>query len=121
MSMGSSDVFSSPSDIRTTLRWIGIISSIIPEIDLAASTGVHSGEGAVKMILAGATAVQLCSVLYKNGLEFLSDIIDKLESWMLNNDYKSLEEFRGKMNYSNFENPQVYERAQFMRYFSNLH
>lgn len=121
MTIGSSDVFSAPSDLRNTLRWVGIISSEVPEINIAASTGIHSGEAAIKMLLAGASAVQLCSVLYKNGLEYLSDIIDKLESWMLKQNYKSIDQFRGKMNYSNFKEPQVYERAQFMKYFSNLH
>ncbi len=121
MNIVSADVFSSPSELRHTLRWTGIISSEVPQISLAASTGIHSGDAAIKMLLAGATTLQLCSVLYKNGLEFLSDIIDKLESWMLTNNYKSVDEFRGKMNYSNFKDPQVYERAQFMKYFSNLH
>ncbi len=115
----SSEVFSSPSDIRNSLRWVGIISSEVPLIDIAASTGIHSGDAAVKQVLAGAKAVQLCSVLYKNGIEFLPKIIDRFESWMMENNFKSLEEFRGKMNYSNIANPALYERAQFMKYFSS--
>jgi dihydroorotate dehydrogenase (fumarate) len=58
--------------------------------------------------------------LYKNGLEYLSAMIDKLESWMLEKKYRSIDEFRGSMNYSNIPDPAVYERAQFMKYFSNL-
>jgi len=121
MKMTSSDVFSSPADLRNTLRWVGIVSNEVSKINIAASTGVHSGEAAVKLLLAGATSIQLCSVLYKNGVEYLTEMIDKLESWMLNNNYKSIDEFRGKMNYGNLEDPSVYERSQFMRYFSNLH
>jgi dihydroorotate dehydrogenase (fumarate) len=119
LKISSSEVFSSPADIRNSLRWVGIISSEVPLIDIAASTGIHSGDAAVKQILAGAKVVQLCSVLYKNGIEFLPKIIDRFESWMIENNYKSIEEFRGKMNYSNVGDPSLYERAQFMKYFSS--
>jgi dihydroorotate dehydrogenase (fumarate) len=119
LKISSSEVFSSPADIRNSLRWVGIISSEVPLIDIAASTGIHSGDAAVKQILAGAKVVQLCSVLYKNGIEFLPKIIDRFESWMIENNYKSIEEFRGKMNYSNVGDPALYERAQFMKYFSS--
>jgi len=117
----SSEVFSSPADIRNSLRWVGIISSEVPLIDVAASTGVHSGEAAVKQVLAGAKAVEVCSVLYKNGIEFLPKLIDRFESWMIENNYKNIDEFRGKMNYSNVGDPALYERAQFMKYFSSQH
>lgn len=121
MSMGSAEVFSSPADLRNTLRWVGIISSEVSKIDISASTGVHSGEAAVKLILAGASTVQLCSVLYKNGLEYLTDIVDKLESWMIEKKYKSIDEFRGKFSYKRLQDPTIYERAQFMKYFSKFH
>ena len=119
--MTSSEVFSSPADIRNSLRWVGIISSEVPQIDIAASTGIHSGDAAVKQILAGAKAVEVCSVLYKNGIEFLPKLIDRFEFWMIEHNYKTIEEFRGKMNYSNIGDPAIYERAQFMKYFSSQH
>jgi dihydroorotate dehydrogenase (fumarate) len=120
MSFTSADVLSSPSDLRNTFRWIGIISSEVEKLHISASTGVHSGEAAIKLLLAGAQTVQVCSVLYKNGIDYLTEMIDKLESWMLKNNYKTIKEFRGSMNYSNIKDPSVYERAQFMKYFSNL-
>lgn len=119
MEITSSEVFSSPADIRNSLRWVGIISSEVPLIDIAASTGIHSGEAAVKQVLAGAKAVEVCSVLYKNGIEFLPKLIDRFESWMIEHNFKTIDEFRGKMNYSNVGDPAVYERAQFMKYFSS--
>jgi dihydroorotate dehydrogenase (fumarate) len=121
MKMGSAEVLSSSVEIRNTLRWIGIISGTIPEMNLAGSTGIHSGEAVIKMLLAGATAVQICSALYKNGLEYLTEMIDKLESWMLDHNYKSIDEFRGMMNYANLKDPASYERSQFMKYFSSFH
>ena len=115
----SSEVFSSPADLRESLRWVGLISSTVENIDIAASTGIHSGESAIKQLLAGAKAVQVCSVLYKSGIEILPKLIDRLESWMIEHKYKTVEEFRGKLNYSNIPDPLVYERVQFMKYFSS--
>jgi dihydroorotate dehydrogenase (fumarate) len=103
------------------LRWVGIISDKVEKIDVAASTGIHSGEAVIKQILAGAKAVQICSVLYKNGDEQLRVILDELENWMNRKGYKSLEAFRGKLNCSSIPDPSLYERSQFMKYFSNFH
>ena len=121
MKFGSAEVLSSPADIRNSLRWVGIISSQVKRMDIAASTGVHSGEAAVKLVLAGAKAVQVCSILYKEGPEYLTEIINKFEEWMIGADYKSVTEFCGLMNYSNIPDPAIYERAQFMKYFSSNH
>ncbi len=121
LSFGSAEVLSAPADQRFPLRWIGIVSSQVKEIDLAASTGVHSGMAAIKQILAGATAVQVCSVLYRNGIDYLTDMITEMKKWMEKNDYDSLDAFRGKMSYSKLKDPSIYERAQFIKYFSNMH
>jgi len=121
LSFGSSEVLSSPADLRFPLRWVGIVSSQVGEIDLAASTGVHSGLAVIKQILAGATAVQVCSVLYRNGIDYLRDMVDEMKGWMQKNNYQSPSDFRGKMNYSNLKDPSVYERAQFIKYFSKIH
>ncbi len=120
LTMGSAEVLSSPADIRSSLRWVGIVSSQVRSIDIAGSTGIHSGEAAVKMILAGASAVQVCSVLYKNGLEYLTEMIDRFESWMISRNFKTIDEFRGSMSYAMIDDPAIYERAQFMKYFSKL-
>ena len=121
MSFGSSEVLSSPAELRNSLRWIGIVSSQVDQLDLAASTGVHSGMAVVKQILAGATAVQVCSVLYRNGLDYIRDMITEMKKWMEKNQYQSPGDFRGKMNYGSLDDPSVYERAQFMKYFSSMH
>ena len=115
----SGPVFSHPEDFSETLRWTAIASGYVPDFDIACSYGVHKWEDIIKGILAGATAMQLCSVLYERGLEIIPEMITCLEEWMSQNNYKNLDEFRGKLNYSNIPNPGLYERAQFMKYFSN--
>lgn len=116
-----SDVFSSPSEIRQTLRWVGILSNSVEHIDIAASTGVHDGRSVIKLLLAGASAVQVCSVLYKNGIGHISSMISELEIWMDQQGFKSIEDFKGKLSYRNISDPSLYERSQFMKYFSSHH
>lgn len=119
MEITSGPVFSHPEDFSETLRWTAITSGYVPNFDIACSYGVHKHEDIVKGILAGATAMQLCSVLYEEGMEIIPEMLVFLEEWMSQNNYKKLNQFRGKLNYSNIPSPALYERAQFMKYFSN--
>lgn len=115
----ASNIYSAPSDISIPLRWIALLSSRV-EIDLAASTGIHDGTGAIKMLLAGAKAVQVCSTLYKNGVEHLEQILKEIESWMASHQYKTIDDFRGKMALNKVENPGAYERVQFMKHLAGI-
>jgi dihydroorotate dehydrogenase (fumarate) len=112
-------VFSNSDDKRHVLRWVAMVDAMVEKISIAASTGVHSGQDVAKFILAGADAVQVCSVLYRNGIEYLTDIHDSLNRWMEQKEFASVDSFRGKLNYKNIPEPGKYERAQFMKYFSS--
>jgi dihydroorotate dehydrogenase (fumarate) len=115
----SGHVFSAHTDISDTLRWTGIASSRLPRASIAASTGVHDWESVIKCILSGASAVEICSTVYQNGNEIVSQMRRSIEEWMQSMNFHSLDEFRGKLNYLQIPDPSVYERVQFMRYFSN--
>lgn len=119
LELTSSDIFSSPSDIRHTLRWVGLVSSEVPEIDIAASTGIHDGEAVIKQLLAGAKVAQLCSTLYVNGSGILPQLISDMEHFMRKWNFKRTGDFRGRLSYKNIPDPLVYERSQFMKYFSS--
>ncbi len=84
-----------PWAIQYPLRWISQISPQIG-IDIAGSGGVVSGEDAVKYLLSGAAAVQVCSAVVLNGYEVIAEIVAGIEQWMLRKGYDSIEEFRGK-------------------------
>ena len=112
-------VLTNPVEKRYVLRWIGMVSALNLEIDLAASTGVYNGEDAIKYILAGANTVQVCSALYKKGFSVITDINKTLHTWMDDKEYHSLRQFRGLLNYRNIENPAVFERSQFMKHYSS--
>jgi dihydroorotate dehydrogenase (fumarate) len=90
----------------------------VSKIDLAASTGVHDGKAAIKQILAGAKAVQVCSVLYEKGNEQIKIMNEEIRQWMIRKNYTGIEDFRGKLNYKSIADPSMYERSQFMKYFS---
>jgi len=115
----SSEVLSSPTDLARVLRWTGIVKGKLPYIEIAASTGIHNGNAAIKQILAGAQVVQLCSTLYRNGPDVIGEIKTTIEQFMHKWNFKTLDDFRGRMSYANIESPAVYERAQFIKYFSN--
>lgn len=115
----SGPVFSNPADFSDTLRWTAIVSGRVPDVDIACSYGVHSWEDCVKGVLAGASSIQLCSALYQQGLDTIQNMLTCIEEWMLQNNYSRLDEFKGKLNYANISSPSLYERVQFMKYFSS--
>ncbi len=118
MQITSSEIFSSPADIRRSLRWIGLISSQLPKVEIAASTGIHDGEAVIKQLLAGAQAVQVCSGIYINGSQIIAGMLSDLTAFMKKQNFKKIEDFRGRLSYKNIPDPMLYERAQFMKYFS---
>lgn len=121
LNLTSAEVFSSPEDLRTSLRWVGIISDKVSNIDIAASTGIHDGKAVIKQLLAGATVTQICSTLYKNGLGQITNIIEELTTWMDGKGFQEIDNFRGKMSYKKIQEPEQYERAQFMKYFASIY
>ncbi len=110
------NVLSTPGELPISLRWIALMSQKV-DCDLAASTGVHDGKALVKQLLAGAKAVQVASTLYRNGKGHIGTMLSELEAWMNRHGYGKLDDFRGKMSQQKSENPAVYERVQFMKYF----
>jgi dihydroorotate dehydrogenase (fumarate) len=111
------NIFSTADELPTSLRWIAISSNKV-SCDLAASTGVHSGNALIKQILAGADAVQIASVMYIKGKGIIKKMLKELEDYMIDKKYDKVSYFRGLMNNKHIKNPAMYERVQFMRYFS---
>jgi dihydroorotate dehydrogenase (fumarate) len=115
----SADLLSTPAEGCGPLRWIALLSGLTDK-DLVASTGVHDSEGVVKQLLAGATAVQVVSTIYRNGSEQLTTILRGVEEWMESCGYGSLAEFRGRLSYEKAQDPAIFERTQFMKYYGGL-
>lgn len=116
----ASNVFSQGDEYTLPLRWTAILRDVLVKSDICASTGIRDGETAIKLILAGANAVQVASALYKPGFQVITEMNNTIEAWMKKHNYKSLDEFRGKMSYQNIDSPSAYQRIQFMKYFSGI-
>lgn len=119
MKITSTNTFSRNDEYAISLRWISILYDKF-KADLCASTGVHDGETAIKLLLAGANAVQVASALYKPGFQVITEMNNAIENWMQKHNYTSIEEYRGKMSFKNIDNPSAFQRIQFMKYFSGI-
>ena len=118
--------FSAPQEIHVPLRWISILAGRLDgradgrpggarRVDLAASTGVVDGNDAVKLLLAGAAAVQVCSTVYQNGYERIRQINDEITAWMKKHGFQSIDQFRGRLSQANSNEPERYERLQYIK------
>lgn len=111
----TADVLSQVSDYQMPLRWIGLMADQV-DCPLAATTGVHTAETAIKMLLAGAGVVQVASVLYQEGPDYIAKMNEQLKSWMDKKGYGRINDFKGKLA-NKKKDVVIYERAQFMKYF----
>ena len=119
MSFISSNVMSTPNELADKIRWTAIASTKVPQMDYAVSGGVHNAKGLVKALLSGAAATEICSTIYQNGNEQIGVILNELTEWMDENQYKTINEFKGKMNAESAGSVNPFERTQFMKYYSN--
>ncbi len=108
---------SNPKDHMLTLRAAGLLYGNTSG-SVCASRGIYDGSDVLKMILAGADAVQIVSTVYKNHPSVVSEILDEMNRWMDNKGYKTLDDFRGKLSRKNLKDPFVYQRAQYVEILS---
>ena len=83
-----------PDMMYNTLRWIALCKGGIKDVEFSASTGIHEANTAIKMILAGASSVQVCSALYKNGPKVVSEFNKGILAFMEEHNFKSIEDFK---------------------------
>jgi len=118
MEITSADVFSTPQENALPLRWVGMMADEV-KCDLASTTGIHDGLTVIKNLLAGAKAVQIATVIYREGPEYIAVMLDQMKEWMGKNNYSTLQKIIGKLSQDSIKDPVVYERSQFMKYFSS--
>lgn len=107
------NVLSSPQEVTKSLRWVALLSPQL-DLDIAAGTGIHDYSGVIKQLLAGASATQICSTLFINGISYIDTILFDLEKWMQKHDYSALSEFKGKVAQTE-GNSVKFERMQFLK------
>lgn len=105
---------SSSRSIRLPLRWIGILFGRV-KASLAATSGVHTAQDAIKLIMAGADVTMLCSSLLHNGTQHLTEVLTGLDRWMQEHEYVSVQQMRGSMSQKSVADPTAFERANYMK------
>jgi len=104
---------STSEELRLPLRWIAILRGRI-DASLAATTGVHTAEDALKLLLAGADVTMMASCLFRNGPEHLATILAGVQAWLDEREYESVEQMKGSMSQAACPDPVAFERANYM-------
>ncbi len=116
LSFEAGDPFSRPEEFRNVLRSAALCATALPQLSLAVSTGVHDGGAAVKALLCGAHAVQICSAIHERGYGAIGEINGFIDDWACRHGFRSVGAFRGRMDYGS-AGDDTYQRVQYMRYF----
>jgi dihydroorotate dehydrogenase (fumarate) len=107
-----------------SLRWVGLSSGRI-KCDIAASGGIQTAGDVVKQILAGAAAVQICTLFFQKGIGEIQNLIKGIDGWMSEHDYTSIDDFKGELSFKRQEltfrdlgEASSYFRAQYLKAYS---
>ena len=65
--------------------------------------------------MAGADVAMLCSVLLRQGPGQVKVLLQDIEKWMKVHEYDSINQMRGSMSQKSCINPEVFERANYMK------
>jgi len=107
-------LYSTPMAMRLPMRWIAILAGRV-RASLAATSGIHRGVDAIKMLMVGADVTMLCSVLMRRGIGHLREIEREMCAWMEEHEYESVGQLKGSMSQKNCPDPSAYERAQYIQ------
>ncbi|MCA9918393.1 MAG: dihydroorotate dehydrogenase-like protein [Anaerolineales bacterium] len=110
---------SNQTELRLRLRWTAVLSSII-KADINVTGGIEHGTDIVKCMMAGAKATAVASVLLKNGIEHIKQILSELQTWMEENNEDSIRGLQGTMSQQRIADPAAFERANYMNVLKSL-
>lgn len=107
-------VLSSRHEARLPMRWIAILRDQVA-ISLAATSGIQHADDAIKLLLVGADVVMIASALLMHGADYVSETIDRMQTWLDINNYDSVQQLKGSMSYGNSPDSGQWERANYMK------
>jgi len=107
-------VLSRSAEMRLPLRWIAILYGHV-DASMALTTGIHTPEDVIKAIMAGADVANVCSVLLKEGIGKISELLRGVTLWMDEHEYASIEEMKGSLSHRAVAEPTAFERANYMK------
>ena len=106
---------SQPWELRLPLRWIAILRGRLADTSFAATSGVHTGDDAVKALLVGADVVMMTSALLRHGPSHVAVVEAGVRSWLDERGYDSVWQCRGSACQSASADPTGFERANYIR------
>ena len=112
-------LLSTPQARRLPLRWIAMLYGRV-HANLAATSGIHTAQDVIKMLMAGANITMLCSVLYKHGIDQIRVIENDMVNWMTEHEYESVQQMLGSVSQKNCPDPSAFERSHYMRAIHNF-
>jgi dihydroorotate dehydrogenase (fumarate) len=105
---------STSAEALLAMRWIAILYGRIDALSLGATGGIHTADDAIKLLLAGADVVHLCSTLLRHGTGQVTQILNGLTDWMVDQGFESLDDVRGRVSALSVPNPAEFERANYV-------
>jgi dihydroorotate dehydrogenase (fumarate) len=66
-------------------------------------------------MMAGANVVEITSEFLENGIDRAKEILEGLEKWMIEYEYKSIKQMQGSMSHKAVAEPAAFERANYMK------
>ena len=105
---------STSNELLLRLRWMAILHARC-QISLGLSGGVHHVQDAIKAIMAGADAVQIVSLLLRQGTRAVENLMSGFTRWMEEHEYQNIEEMRGCLSSRHSPDPGEFERANYLR------
>jgi dihydroorotate dehydrogenase (fumarate) len=104
---------SSPYESLLRVRWAAMLRGAL-DVDLAVTGGFHESADIIKALLAGASVVQLCSVLLQQGPQRLVELLAEVEQWLDQKEYDSVRQMQGSLSYRKAANPAAWERENYL-------
>jgi dihydroorotate dehydrogenase (fumarate) len=114
LEVSPSVILSTPQAMRLPLRWVAILYGKV-KASLAATSGIHSAEDVLKILMAGADVAMMCSALLKHGPEHVGTVLKDLQQWMHDHEYTSVTQMKGSMSHKSVAEPAAFERANYMK------
>jgi dihydroorotate dehydrogenase (fumarate) len=107
-------ILSTPQAMRLPLRWVAILHGQV-KASIAATSGIHTTQDVLKMLMAGADVTMMCSALLKHGAGRIGEVLTELTRWMEEHEYESVRQMKGSMSQKSVADPAAFERANYMK------
>ncbi len=107
-------ILSTPQAIRLPMRWVAILHGRV-KASLAATSGIHTAEDVIKMLMVGADVTMMCSALLRHGAGHITEVLGEMERWMIDHEYLSVAQMKGSMSQKSVADPAAFERANYMK------